>query len=119
MQLPVCLSDFGILRGSNIPFKVVIGQANDINDFKEIIKEKKKNDLSNVDANNLILWTVNVDQSQLDVKGFSIEEILADENKLRAASAVTVGATFFNIEGTNIRVIVGVWWSLIHFPSVL
>ena len=33
--------------------------------------------------------------------------MLKDENKLRA-SVNTVSATFFNVEGTNIRIIVGV-----------
>jgi len=95
-----------LVRGDINSFKVVIGQDNDIDDLRKIIKAEKPNALSNVDADNIILWSVNVDQSQLN-EGFSIEEMLTDENKL-GASEHTVGATFFNVEGTNVRVIVGV-----------
>jgi hypothetical protein len=96
-----------LLLGSNIPFKVVIEQDNDIYDLKKFIKDERKNDLSNVDASNLILWNVEIDQSLLNDKGFSINERLTDENKL-STPADTIGATFFNVGGTNIRVIAGV-----------
>ena len=89
-----------LVRGSNKPFKVVIGQDNDIDDLRKIIREE-------IDANDLDLWSVNVDQSQLSVKSFSIEELLTDKNKL-TASADTVGANFSYVGGTSIRVIVGV-----------
>ena len=35
-----------LVRGNNNPFKVVIGQDNDIDDLKEVIKEKIPNDVN-------------------------------------------------------------------------
>jgi hypothetical protein len=94
-----------LVRGNNNPFKVVIGQDNDIDDLKKVIKEEKQNVLSKVDVDDIILWNVKIDQSQLNIKDFSIEEILTDENKLFSANLVK--ADFSDVEGTNIRVIVG------------
>ena len=94
-----------LVLGNNNPFKVTIGQDNDIDDLKEVIKEKIPND---VKATQLILWSVNIDQSQLNNKDFSIEEILTDKNKL-IVSAGLVKVNFSNVEETNVvRVIVGV-----------
>jgi hypothetical protein len=92
-----CIILWCLLLGNNSSFKVVIEQDNDIDDLKEVIKEKKKNDLSNVDADNLILWSVEIDQSLLNDEGFSIEERLTNENKLRAP-ANTIRATFSTLE---------------------
>jgi hypothetical protein len=95
-----------LLLGSKTPFNVAIEQDKEIYDLKKLIKDERKNDLSNVDASNLILWSVEIDQSLLNDKGFSINQRLSNENKLSAPD--TIGATFFNVGGTNIRVIAGV-----------
>ena len=93
-----------LVRGNNNPFKVIIGQDNDIDDLKEVIKEKIPND---VKAIQLTLWNVDIDQSQLSDESFSIEGMLTNENKL-IVSASLVKVNFSNAEGSNIRVIVGV-----------
>jgi hypothetical protein len=96
-----------LVRGDNKTFYVNIGTNNFIIDLKELIKEKKKSVFSNVDADDITLWSVSIDQSELNSEGFSIEGRFTNNNKLRA-SADTVGATFTNVEGTDIRVIIGV-----------
>ena len=68
---------------------------------------REKNDFLNIDADKLTLWSIDIDQNQLSNEGFSMEERLTNDIKLKI-SADTVGATFSNVEGTNVRVIVGV-----------
>ncbi|UZO15630.1 uncharacterized protein OCT59_007047 [Rhizophagus irregularis] len=60
------------------------------------IKEKKQNDFAGVDADRLKLWRVNTDQT-------ISEEILNDELE---DTAKTIGNTFLDVQGGNIRVIV-------------
>ncbi|RIA79973.1 hypothetical protein C1645_24766 [Glomus cerebriforme] len=91
-----------LVRGSSSAFKVVIGDGNDIDDLKEAISNKLPND---VKAIQLVLWSVNIDQSQ--IKATSIDDILNDEDKLEI-SGLTIGEAFPSIEGNNVRVIVEV-----------
>ena len=88
--------------GSKDSFCVAIDRGNFIFDLKEAIKEKKRNDFSNVDANRLVLWQVDIIQEQ--VMTAHIDGMLKDENKLK--NSATIEGTFGNIEGTNVRVIV-------------
>ena len=77
-------------------FNVVIGDGNDIDDLKEAIKEKKKNDFAGVDADRLKLWRVDTDQT-------ISKEMLNDELK---DSAKTISETFRSVQGSNIRVVI-------------
>src|SRR3954447_22191775 len=92
-----------IARGSTTAFKVTAGTDNDLSDLRELIRNKKPNDFAKVDPDNLILWHVNVDQNVIN----TINDMLNDDNKL-LISGNTVGATFHDLRGTNIRIVVGV-----------
>jgi hypothetical protein len=82
---------------SNSAFYVNIDRDDLIIDLKEVIKNKKQNEFANVDADQLVLWSVNT----------SIDDMLNAENKLEI-SGLTVGEVFPSIEGNNVRVIVEV-----------
>jgi hypothetical protein len=92
-----------IARGSTTAFKVTAGTDNDLSDLRELIRNKKPNDFANVDPDNLILWRVDVGQNAIN----TINDMLNDDNKL-LISGNTVGVTFHDLGGTNIRVVVGV-----------
>ena len=92
-----------IARRSTTAFKVSAGTNNDLSDLRELIRNKKPNDFANVDPDNLILWHVNIDQNVIN----TINDMLNDDNKL-LISGNTVGVTFRDLRGTNIRVVVRV-----------
>ncbi|GBB94284.1 hypothetical protein RclHR1_23230006 [Rhizophagus clarus] len=92
-----------IASGGTTAFKVTAGTDNDLSDLRELIRNKKPNDFANVDPDNLILWSVNVGQNVID----NINDMLNEDNKL-LISGNTVGVTFHDLGGTNIRVVVGV-----------
>src|SRR3990170_2681262 len=51
-------------------FKVIAGINDDVNDLKEKIKMKKPNLFANTDANDIVLWKVNIsidDDMEVDV----------------------------------------------------
>ncbi|CAB4477184.1 unnamed protein product [Rhizophagus irregularis] len=91
--------------GTSIRLWCLIGRDNFIIDLKEIIKNRKQNKFAKVDFDQLILWKVNIDQSQ--IKTTSINDILNDEDKLEN-SGLTVVKTFPNTKGNNVKVIIGV-----------
>src|SRR5437868_1519088 len=93
-----------LVRGSS-PFKVVIGQDNDIDDLKKIIKEERKPRFNDFAPDELILWTVDIDQSQIEE--IDIDDMLTGERKLKN-SALPVGEVFDNVNGNNVRVFVEV-----------
>jgi hypothetical protein len=92
-----------IARGKTTAFKITAGTDNDLFDLRELIRNKKPNDFTNVDPDNLILWHVNVAQNVIN----TINNMLNDNNKL-LISGNTVGVTFHDTRGTNIRIVVGV-----------
>ena len=92
-----------IARGSTTAFKVTAGTDNDLSDLRELIKEKRKPRFDEFAPDDLILWHVNVGQNAIN----TINDMLNDNNKL-LISGDTVGVTFHGLEGTNIRVVVGV-----------
>ena len=85
-------------------FKVTIGTGKDLFDLRKAILEELPN-AENVKATQLTLWRVNVASSELRNKDTPIEPYLNDKLE---EPADTVGKTFQNVEGNNIRVIVGV-----------
>ena len=92
-----------LVRGSSSAFYVTIGRDNFIIDLKEVIKSKKQNEFANVDVDQLVLWRVNIDQSQ--IKTTSIDDILNEEDELEN-SGLTVRETLPNVEGNSVRVVV-------------
>ncbi|CAG8766720.1 15719_t:CDS:2, partial [Racocetra persica] len=76
---------------------------NYLSQLKKIIKEEGRPQFDNIASYELILWHVNVDISAIN----AINDMLSDENKL-ITSTNTIGETFFNIEGRNIRVVIGI-----------
>ncbi|PKY47258.1 hypothetical protein RhiirA4_462388 [Rhizophagus irregularis] len=89
--------------GSENVFYVTIDKGNFIIDLKDAIKGKKRNEFSNVDANRLILWRVNIDQTQIMFA--HIDDMLNDKNKL-VIPGLTIEEAFGDIKGVNVRVIV-------------
>ncbi|CAB4474294.1 unnamed protein product [Rhizophagus irregularis] len=89
-------------RSENV-FYVTIDKGNFIIDLKDAIKGKIQNEFSNVDANRLILWRVNIDQTQ--IMSAHIDDMLNDKNKL-VIPGLTIEETFGDIKGVNVRVIV-------------
>ena len=81
---------------SNTKFKVIIGDGNDIDDLKKAIKEKCKPLFDGFASHTLILWRVNAPQIT--------SEILNDELK---DTTQIIRDTFYNVQGSNIRVVVG------------
>ncbi|PKB96380.1 hypothetical protein RhiirA5_434941, partial [Rhizophagus irregularis] len=51
-----------LIQGTSLDkyFKITIDKNNEISDLKEIIWNKNKNTFYNIDANNLILWKVQI-----------------------------------------------------------
>src|SRR5581483_6930574 len=94
-----------IVRENRSIFKVTIGSGNDLDDLRKVIKEKKPIYFANVDPDELTLWRTNVASNVLKNKKIAIEPYLNEELE---DPADTVGNTFQNVEGNNIRVIVGV-----------
>ncbi|CAB4414944.1 unnamed protein product [Rhizophagus irregularis] len=91
---PIILWCFDVRNNSK--FKVFIGTGNDIDDLKEAIKEKKQNDFAGVDADRLKLWRVNTDQTiSEEILNYELED-----------TAKTIGNTFLDVQGGNIRVVV-------------
>src|SRR6266513_1139497 len=82
---------------------VTIGKNNIIFDLKVAIKNIKSNYFAKFDADDLTLWRVNITQHVLKNKNTSIKEFLND--KLENTDD-TIEATFPDIEGSNVRVIV-------------
>ena len=78
---------------NNSKFKVVIGNDNDIDELKEVIKEKCEHGFASY---LLKLWRVNTDQP-------IFKELLNDE---LTDTAKTIGETFRGVQGGNIRVVV-------------
>ncbi|CAG8450414.1 17988_t:CDS:2 [Rhizophagus irregularis] len=79
-------------------FKVIIGDGNDIDDFKEAIKEKCKPFFDGFGSYALILWRVNATNAT-QVTPDILNDKLVD-------TAKTIEETFSNIQGSNIRVVV-------------
>ncbi|CAG8491047.1 1596_t:CDS:2 [Rhizophagus irregularis] len=75
---------------SSSKFKILIGADNDIDDLKEVIKEK-----CGFASPLFKLWRVNTNRV--------VEEMLNDE---LVDTAQTIGETFYGVEGGNIRVAV-------------
>ena len=94
-----------IVRENRSIFKITIGAGNDLIDLRKVIKNEKPNYFANVDADELILWRTNVASNILRNKETAIEPYL---NEKLEDPADTVGNTFINVVGNNIRVIVGV-----------
>ncbi|RGB26822.1 hypothetical protein C1646_769922 [Rhizophagus diaphanus] len=94
-----------IIRENRSIFKITIGADNDLIDLRNVIKNVKPNYFANVDADELILWRTNVASNILRNKETAIEPYL---NEKLEDPADTVGNTFQNVVGNNIRVIVGV-----------
>ncbi|CAG8648413.1 15343_t:CDS:1, partial [Rhizophagus irregularis] len=67
------------------------------------IKNKKQNEFATVDADQLVLWQVNIDQGQ--IKATSIDDMSNEENKLEV-SGLKVEEVFRNTRGNSVRVIV-------------
>uniref|UniRef100_U9SPX9 Crinkler effector protein N-terminal domain-containing protein n=1 Tax=Rhizophagus irregularis (strain DAOM 181602 / DAOM 197198 / MUCL 43194) TaxID=747089 RepID=U9SPX9_RHIID len=93
-----------IVRENRSIFKITIGLGNDLDDLKKVIKERKPrfNDFA---PDELVLWRVNVASNILRNKETAIEPYL---NEKLEDPADTVGNTFQNVIGNNIRVVVGV-----------
>ncbi|PKK64053.1 hypothetical protein RhiirC2_788029 [Rhizophagus irregularis] len=70
---------------------------------REAIKNKKQNEFATVDADQLVLWQVNIDQGQ--IKATSIDDMSNEENKLEV-SGLKVEEVFRNTRGNSVRVIV-------------
>src|SRR5688572_15540509 len=92
-----------IVRENRSVFSVTIGTNNSIFDLKVSIKDRKSNYFARFDADDLILWRVNVASSELRNKDTPIEPYLNDKLE---EPADTVGDTFNNVEGSNVRVVV-------------
>jgi len=86
------------VRENRYVFKIKIGTDNDLFDLKKAILEELPN-AENLKAIQLTLWKVNIDQQNV------FNPVLNDDNKL-LNSRNTVGATFPDLRGTNIRVVV-------------
>ncbi|CAG8535841.1 1336_t:CDS:2 [Rhizophagus irregularis] len=93
-----------IVRENRSIFKITIGSGNDLDDLRKVIKERKPrfNDFA---PDELVLWRVNVASNILRNKETAIEPYL---NEKLEDPADTVGNTFQNVIGNNIRVVVGV-----------
>ncbi|POG60910.1 hypothetical protein GLOIN_2v1486671 [Rhizophagus irregularis DAOM 181602=DAOM 197198] len=91
-----------IIRENHFIFKITIRADNDLIDLRNVIKNVKPNYFANVDADELILWRTNVASNILRNKETAIEPYL---NKKLEDPADTVGNTFQNVVGNNIRVI--------------
>ncbi|CAG8474067.1 7135_t:CDS:10 [Funneliformis mosseae] len=85
-------------------FKIIIGVNNDLYDLRKAILEELPN-AENVKAIQLTLWRVKVASSVFRNKDIDIDTYLNDELE---DSSDTVGNAFQNVEGSNIRVVVGV-----------
>jgi hypothetical protein len=96
---------WGIVCENRSIFKVTIGTGNDLIDLRKVIKKEKPNYFANVDADELILWRTNVASNVLRNKETAIEPYLNEELE---DPADTVGNTFQNVIGNNIRFVVGV-----------
>ena len=92
-----------IVRENRAIFKTTIGVNNDLIDLRKVIKEEKPIHFVNIDPGELILWRVNVASSVLRNKDTLIEPYLNDKLE---EPADTVGDTFNNVEGSNVRVVV-------------
>src|SRR3954471_20536692 len=85
-----------IVRENRSIFKITIGSGNDLDDLRKVIKEGKPNYFVNADADELVLWRVNVASSILRNKETVIEPYL---NENLEEPADTVGNTFQNVVG--------------------
>src|SRR5215212_1657757 len=93
-----------IVRDNRSIFKIIIGAGNDLFDLRKTILEKLPN-AENVKAIQLTLWRTNVTSNILRNKETAIEFYLTEKLE---DPADTVGNTFQNVVGNNIRVIVDV-----------
>ncbi|PKK41062.1 hypothetical protein RhiirC2_859351, partial [Rhizophagus irregularis] len=80
-------------------FKVTIGTGNDLFDLRKAILEELPN-AENVKATQLTLWRTNTASNVLRDKETAIEPYL---NEKLEDPADTVGNTFINVVGNNIR----------------
>ena len=94
-----------IVRENRSIFKITIGSGNDLDDLRKVIKEERKPRFNDFAPDELVLWRVNVASNILRNKETAIEPYL---NEKLEDPADTVGNTFQNVVGNNIRVIVGV-----------
>ncbi|CAG8772551.1 2763_t:CDS:1, partial [Funneliformis caledonium] len=94
-----------IVRENRSIFKITIGSGNDLDDLRKVIKEERKPRFNDFAPDELVLWRVNVASSILRNKENAIEPYL---NEKLEEPADTVGNTFQNVVGNNIRVIVDV-----------
>src|SRR4051812_3400228 len=85
-------------------FFITIGNDNSIFDLKKAIFEKISVP-NNIKAKNLSLWSVNVEESQLESN--TPDGLMTDENEIKIATQ-NVGNAFHRVQGNNIRVIVKV-----------
>ncbi|UZO25767.1 uncharacterized protein OCT59_018026 [Rhizophagus irregularis] len=85
-------------------FSITIGNNNSIFDLKKAIF-KKISVPNNVKAKNLSLWSVNVEESQLESN--TPDGLMTVENEIKIATQ-KVGNTFYGVQDNNIRVVVRV-----------
>ncbi|GBC19248.2 hypothetical protein GLOIN_2v1486671 [Rhizophagus irregularis DAOM 181602=DAOM 197198] len=106
-----------IIRENHFIFKITIRADNDLIDLRNVIKNVKPNYFANVDADELILWRTNVASNILRNKETAIEPYL---NKKLEDPADTVGNTFQNVVGNNIRVIplLSNWLLVVMFHGI-
>ncbi|CAB4436612.1 unnamed protein product [Rhizophagus irregularis] len=94
-----------IVRENRSIFKITIRLGNDLDDLRKVIKEERKPRFNDFAPDELILWRVDVPSDILRNKETAIEPYL---NEKLEDPAVTVGNTFRNVVGNNIRVVVDV-----------
>ena len=85
-------------------FSVTIGNNNSIFDLKKAIFEEISVP-DNVKAKDLSLWSVNVEESQLESN--TPDGLMTVENEIKSATQ-KVGNTFYGVQDNNIRVVVRV-----------
>ncbi|KAF0437764.1 serine/threonine protein kinase [Gigaspora margarita] len=85
-------------------FFVIIGNNNSIYDLKKAIFDEISIP-DNVKAKNLSLWSVNIEERQLESN--TPNGLMTDENKIKIATE-TIGNTFHGVQRKNIQVIVRV-----------
>ncbi|RIA93864.1 hypothetical protein C1645_818835 [Glomus cerebriforme] len=94
-----------IVRKNRSIFKITIGSGNDLDDLRKVIKKERKPHFDNFASDELTIWRTNVASNVLRNKETAIEPYL---NEKLEDPADTVGNTFQNVVGNNIRVIVSV-----------
>ncbi|KAF8911816.1 hypothetical protein BGZ58_005827, partial [Dissophora ornata] len=74
------LSLFCLVDGESTGFPVKISPNNTIGELKDLIKDKKSNDFSDVDADQLTLWKVSIPVApKIERKEISLADITSKE----------------------------------------